>query len=371
MAIQIQSEKRWQLLKLLSNVDVGSVSLCQHTANWTSLTSIKSGVNEMAAQIVHAIVLPEGTDLEILKDIYGDQWFETLRTDTIENEGTSIAYVQVQKSAFASLNEPVSITDTIQIITGELKETEKADGMMSMPVATQVTVTTNVSEMVSDEMYKFQSILWASLSQSSVKPAQRKTVIMGALNAFWDFLNTFLDTLGSQTVTAKCDGAEPYGQGELFSRVISEIRRLEKRITTNDTGGIDTMDDAKLTELTASIQSLTEKMESLETRIAAAEKTETVEVPETVEATPIEVEKTEDVEAEKTEPVEDNRLTEALAALATITEKLEALDAKVVDTAAKTDALTHITKSPSIAEDAVPVTKAAKSRWDNLPMFRS
>ena len=78
----------------------------------------------MAGQVVQAIIVPENGNLELLKEIFGND-FDKIRTDMAEKDGdgTSVIYYQAQKSTIPKLGTPVAVGSSgVKVCAGQLSQ---------------------------------------------------------------------------------------------------------------------------------------------------------------------------------------------------------------------------------------------------------
>jgi hypothetical protein len=302
----------------------------------------------LAGQIVQAIIVPEGGDIELLKELFGED-FSKIEGAEVSTDGTSQVYTLAQKSDFSRLNAPVPIGDTaIKAITGE-PLAGKADAVtVTMPLQdTAATIThereISFGELLDHELYRCFDLIFGAFSQMMSTADQRRQIVMAALDALRAFLEVLLAQTGNQPVAGKAEERRPFGASEFTGQTIIELRKIEKRLMqkldglpkeNQDNGGID-MNAEETTALVKEVLCpLTEKVDALALKFDESQKLkEPVIDPNAA---------TVDPNAAKTEPVSKDEIVAALKAeMAPLLEKVEKLETAVADTAKKADALQH------------------------------
>lgn len=96
MPVSLATRAKREMVTLLSNVDVGFVSLVRHGANWTPFTAIKTGGgdNGMAGQVIQSILVPADTQVSILKEVYGQEWLDRVKTESSETFDQFVRLIQ-------------------------------------------------------------------------------------------------------------------------------------------------------------------------------------------------------------------------------------------------------------------------------------
>ena len=356
-----------------------------------------------AGQIVHAVIVPKGTDPAILKEIYGDNWPDEMPDAMSGDTGTSVTYVLNQKSEFLTLSQPKDFTmkdgkTKIQVVTGDLKPGKtKSDGILDLPdptgaIAEQANVVTDADTIacaVDDELWKLGRLVWTSLAMAGATPEQRLSMVTTGVSVFQAFMTDLLNQLGQQAVdgsaATKSDMGK-YGVGDMFHRVLGEIRGLKKAVTDNETkndkdkmsnaqtasnpsgktAAIGTKEDNDMGEITreefdgfkATVEGFSKKFDEFVEKAGKADATDSVA--------------TVDASAAKTDEPNLADIKTMIAELSTkFDAKVAELDTKVTDTAAKTDALQRSGKSANVVEDPTRVNGGKKSdcKWAELPQF--
>jgi hypothetical protein len=198
----------------------------------------------MAGQVVQAIIVPENGNLELLKEIFGND-FDKIRTDMAEQDGdgTSVIYYQAQKSAIAQLGKPVAVGSSgVKICTGKIDGESKAAAtpVLAMPlegVAATSEYPITFGCLLDDEYWRFNNLVWSAFSQTASSVEQRRQIIMTALDAFRAFLENLLTQTAEIALvvpkSAKRNEGDTegnsYGLSDLATRFLGELKKSERR----------------------------------------------------------------------------------------------------------------------------------------------
>lgn len=195
-----------------------------------------------AGQVVQAVIVPEGGNLELLREIFGED-FDKIRTDMAEVDGTSVVYTQAQKDRFANISDPWDVGDTgIKICTGVLSESAQKEMVESLPILPLEQVAglqvneypVTYGEMLRDQMWRCQDIIYGAISQAGATVEQRRVIVVAAVDALKAFLETLLVATTNMTVeipkASGRDEGQQYGFSDLSTRLIGEWKKLEKRL---------------------------------------------------------------------------------------------------------------------------------------------
>jgi hypothetical protein len=130
MPVSLATRAKREMVTLLSNVDVGFVSLVRHGANWTPFTAIKTGTgdNRMAGQVIQSILVPTDVDVSVLKEVYGQEWLSRVKTQDADTFDHFVRFTQRSEDDFDGASfHVVDVADTgAFFVCGTLKA-EKAD----------------------------------------------------------------------------------------------------------------------------------------------------------------------------------------------------------------------------------------------------
>ncbi|MBM3299002.1 MAG: hypothetical protein FJY85_03510 [Deltaproteobacteria bacterium] len=142
MPVQVKTRVKRDVVTLLSDVDVGFVSLVRHGANWTPFTAIKTDTGDvkMPGQVIQAILMPVDTDISVLQEIYGEEWFSQIRTDLIEKYDHFVRFTQRPEEDFceAGCGAAFHLLDAARtggyFVCGTLKAEKKDSNALLPPV---------------------------------------------------------------------------------------------------------------------------------------------------------------------------------------------------------------------------------------------
>lgn len=227
-----------QVVTWLSDLSVADITLVAHAASWMPIVALK-GDTDMAGGIVQAIIVPEGADIGILKELLGEE-YEKIKTDNTEQDNGSTVYVQANKADFDELNEPVPFRDTpIKFVTGKPKA-EKADA-----ITLQIVPPPEEPEIVEwtpdayDRLWKKEDSMMQLIRGAfgqNVTAEYRRQIVMVAIENFRASVDELITAVGDGAVeeqaykTDKSETSGSYGVGDLASRLVAEVKKTNKQM---------------------------------------------------------------------------------------------------------------------------------------------
>jgi hypothetical protein len=277
----------------MSDVDVQFVSLVEHAANRTPFVIMKQAGGDKMNKAVQAILIPSTVpEEEVQKEL------ENCRTDEVKDGGSFKLYVQADQSLFKEGTLDVMKKENgVMYIIGELSDgasAEKLDienGSVELKAANM--------EDLAYEFYGLGDIVLGALYQESLSSKERTTIILTAVKSFASFTETFLGSVSkdsikmiskdafpdrvhtlkkeeklpeSSTTSPVSDSPEsksddslpagdevPYVTEDRLQEMLSQMVESLKK-------------DLKITELSDSIKSVTEKVESLDASMTSTTK---------------------------------------------------------------------------------------------------
>jgi hypothetical protein len=360
----------------LTDPNCTHVSLVPKGANWHPFEVVKQEETAMPAQIIQAVLLPNGLTLdEMLKDpeceflapLSGVKFaksaikktanftaYHVVGTDQfVEGSLTGKALPNGALVTFGEL-VPGATQEKTTFITIDVDDEPEATMETCSPpenediveeIAAEVAEVNPAARIILAEIEVFQAVLSAALQQTIVSPQKRKDIIMTSAKSLLSFISSTLDTFD----TVSTDANDSDFQFRLSEKNAEDI--------SNDTGGINMFETKD--ELKQYILDTLKEFHAGE--IVEAVEAEAAEVAET---------KTETVEA----VVETPDTGEAIKAL---TDSVAAISAKLDDTVsvlsqdikavtAKQEALEHSTIGSHIHGQELVITnkKKAKATFD-------
>lgn len=348
MSIKITAKPKKDVITLLSDVDVGFVSLVKHGANWTPWAAIKNEGNTMPGQAIQSILMPIDKDISALKEQFGDQWFALVKSDDTVKFKEWKRYVQIPEDAFQehSRGAAFKVTDIPgggMFVCGTLKAA-KADALtlpdvmpMDTPVATvdmgQLQVT--FRDVFFDKVDSYVDVVRGIMSLNGDAKTRIRTHT-DAWKAVDDFVRTMLAQIGDQAV---------------------KLDRPEAGKSQKD--GDNIMNEDQIKALTAELGNtikteLVSGFEVIKTTLAELK-------PQKTDDNPV-VPQTDQVPA-------DASVSELKASLAELTAAVAGMKDEVKSLAQKTDALEHATVTQP-SDPADPASDPADDDVDENAPFK-
>lgn len=215
MPVQVETRAKRDVVTLLSNVDVGFVSLVKHGANWTPFTAIKNdcGDVEMAGQVIQAILMPTDKDVNDLKDLYGDAWFSRVKTGDVEKHEHFTRFIQRAEEDFSETTREAAfhLVDAGRtggyFVCGTLKAEKASADALTVPedsmAQTLVQVTREVNLSFADVFYRkideYLRIIESAM-ELHIDPEKRISAHNDAWKAIDEFVRAAFSKLGESAV---------------------------------------------------------------------------------------------------------------------------------------------------------------------------
>jgi len=233
MALETTYETVTTVVTFLEDIDVEFISQVPKGANWTPIHHIdKTATPEdgMPGQIIESIILPDTQEWEELIANPEFAWLADMTVSKTVKYGGCTKYAQLDKDVFTpdSLSAD-KLGDTGGLVVwGDVKPEHKTVVAKAVvwagkqPVAKASPLQQiipdgygpTVGNLISEELWRFQDIMWGALNQNAANPAKRTQIVMGALSNFWDFMQGILPTIGTQTVAKVEKSVESAGVDE-------------------------------------------------------------------------------------------------------------------------------------------------------------
>lgn len=189
------------------------LSIVNHGSNWTPFQMVvqksdgtigKEQGGEMPGAVIQSILLPGSKELD---ELAADPRYAWLRDMVAQVKKDNLAHTRftfVDRKKFdLSSFRSAPLGDSGALVTlGELSDEAKQDETVVTTVtkapadlvaAMQESQEDIIARLISDELWRFEDILFAAMRQTAAEPKKRKTTVMNALSALWDFLNNILD----------------------------------------------------------------------------------------------------------------------------------------------------------------------------------
>lgn len=220
MTVKITQEPRQDVVTFLGNVHAEEVSLVDHGANWTPFTTIKSafgaqGEDAMPGQIIQAILMPVDKNINSLRELYGDDWFNHVQANKCETVNKFNRYVQRPESDFREI-ERGALFKMIDIpkvggyfVVGEMHaEAKKQDtdfllipeSVVWATVATEpVTMEITFGDRFYDVLDNYERVVTGMMGLSQ-DPKIRIEAHQDAWEAVGEFVTGMLEKLGNKSV---------------------------------------------------------------------------------------------------------------------------------------------------------------------------
>lgn len=351
MAVQVTQEPREQVVTLISDVKLDEVSLVRHGANWTPFTIIKAegkpkGASQMPGQVIQAILMPVGKDIESLREQLGDEWYAGVKTDRcIKSDGWN-RYEQRPEADFVQHElegqvafKLLDIPTGGMFVAGELtKDAQKADGDallvpnddMWTTVATEpFTITYSFAELFWEKLAAYEGVITGVMSLET-DASKRIRAHQDAWKAVDDFVRAALDKIGSKSVKMN----KPNSAGD--QPVQGEPEMTKEEVQTLIKSGVD--------ETKAAVSGLTDRLAAIEDAVSKMAKTNE---PETNDGN------TNTQDAQDNQDTQFTELAEAFKNdMTSLNEMVANLATAVSGLSEKQDALQHsVIGTPSNPED--------------------
>lgn len=352
MPVSLVTRAKREMVTLLSNVDVGFVSLVKHGANWTPFTAIKtdSGDSGMAGQVIQSILMPAEADLGALREAYGEEWFNRVKTEDAETLDHFVRFTQRGEDEFnAAAFHLVDAAGTgAFFVCGALKaEKQDAAALMipSAPMSATLIEGSSEVRLSFGELF-FRKIdeyirIVESVMELTNDPATRINTHSEAWTAVDLFVRAALEKLGSEAVKfERPDRLIQAGDTTGVQGSPDTRRRKGSQMTKEDVQGIVAR------TVTQEVQTI------LQAELAAALKQGLTRVEEALGA----VEKITQAHGQAGQ-TQDPDLRSALDELS---QRLQAFESELKTVAKRQESLEHTTVSrPSLSED--PTAQADRS----------
>jgi|GEM_PF-6057204 len=393
-----KSEERLKPVILYENAKALWITLADRAANWTpwSKKSESGEVNDMAGEVIQAIIAPIGNDLEELRKILGEEQWKLLTTEKAEKHDDCVKYVQADEKRFEDLQASQVTESGIKLLYGKLRESKnavKAESEALIPFPAASGMPPEYGQTTSRSQESFSSQLWRK--SSALRDAITTAIELGgndwgkigtqcndAVDAFDEWLATALDRLEEATGTVSGQKSDPEPENEpekrrLWAKFNDWFKGQNKKpqVTAEKADKTHTIGENTMPEFTEdqlkefaanvaaqTVQQMVEKAESEEARKAdderlAAEKadkeTEKADLKAKLDAIEAKLGELTAQKSETTKTEIPDELAEAKATIATLQEQLGSLSEKM-------DRLQRTPGVPSSPEDK---TKSKPKKW--------
>jgi hypothetical protein len=328
MAVKLVTQESEKEVTLLKDADVEYVSLVRHGANRMPFRVVKQqkgGEKQNMRYAIQSIILPKGGELSSLAQTEGLEYLSEATSEHRKDFDDYFRLDQADPKMFDSESMKLLKVGNGWLLVGALQESEKGEGTLtlskdqveklaSLPAApmnaiigdpdaaAQMAMAASFRELFETELYAMLDIVHGALKQAAAEPKKRKTQIMGAIDAFKNFLSMGLDAIGGSpakmekferpNLTSKSEGDEEMDyKSEEFAKAVGDIVGpiVKDALTSlkdelkpeenaeNDNKGTDKANDEttpektektekadkRVAELESTVKALTEKIESL------------------------------------------------------------------------------------------------------------
>jgi len=225
MPVVVEKEKKTQEVNFLSDVDPTFVSLVQHGANRQPFRIVKSEVKGGERMFfVQSILLPNGVKLEDLAAKDDLRWLSDCSQDLTKSQdgyrkliqksmekfdADSMQLVKLDKSgAYALVGKLQGSPDGTEMTLGEeqLEALRKITSVLDEPLEPEQPapgVVRTFGEVFDMELFSMMDVIHGALRQKEQTPAQRRKIVLGAIDAFKSFMSMSLDQIGKEAVAVR------------------------------------------------------------------------------------------------------------------------------------------------------------------------
>lgn len=348
--VKLLTEEVEQEVTFLESVDPKFVSLVKHGANRMPFRVIKSekGGEQVDNLVIQSLLVPKGVEIGDVVAQEGCEFLNDLDTSKKKEFEEFVKYEQLPESDFVDESFKMSKIGESFAIVGELKDKEKTEGVISISKAdseklgnipaspmdatldvVQAAVLPSFRDLFERELNSMLDVVYGSLKQTSVEPAQRSETIIGAVDGFKRFLTVGLAAIGGGEVKFDKKIGEKGGETEMLQfeskeEFQKEVSGIVKPILTDF--GTELLKKLKADEEEDTERSNSEEEEKETKETSEENKTKTTEASE---------EKEKDGENEK---------EESKTSLDSIAETVKSLIEKV-------DAISNLTEGERGSDD--------------------
>lgn len=222
MAVKVVTETKDVEVKMLEDVDVDYVSLVRHGANKMPFRVIKSeegGGRSAMTVAIQSIILPTGVSMTDMAGKKGLEWMSDAKDDSVKEYDIYRKFEQLPITALKeSTCQLAKLGHGAWALVGELAEGQKSDGVLTLStdaagkladipeapmdvmfgsVDSAAAVAATFGQLFERELWSMVDVVQGTLKQSSGDPKKRKTAIVGAIDAFKNFMVVGLDAVGA------------------------------------------------------------------------------------------------------------------------------------------------------------------------------
>jgi septal ring factor EnvC (AmiA/AmiB activator) len=311
----------------------------------TTNTTTKSDIGDtpMAGEYIQAILGPITGDIDELKALLGEAEFAKFITEKAEKHDDVVKYVQAEEERFDSLDVAELGESQFKAIFGPLKNAEKMDSMMSMPLPVGVertdwdgnrVMTEPFNQQLDAKIWALKSAICASIDLKNDVATVKKDA-KAAILGFASWVDTALDTFeGSLPMVNAVKSDTKPKLSDRFRRFLgmSEVIN-DKTISSRDANSVNKGD----TEMTPEEIRVLIREENAGLAEAVAEKTaqETVRVmvekADADQKAKAESEEQKRLDAEKAD--REKKVDEMCETVKKLAEKAEKTDTETSDVA--------------------------------------
>jgi|GEM_PF-4194833 len=220
--VKIVSEEVEKDVTLLQDVDPEFVSLVRHGANRMPFRVVKKEKEggERMGLYIQSLLLSKGTKFDKITEIPELAYLSEAKTDQVQRFEGYDKYTQLDESKFVPETfKLVKVAEDAWALAGDLaagitpedalmvsEETARKAAELPVPPmdtvigdtaeARRASVIMSFGEHLHKEVDSMLSIVFGALKQAAADPARRKKVVLGAVDAFRNFLSVGLDVVG-------------------------------------------------------------------------------------------------------------------------------------------------------------------------------
>jgi hypothetical protein len=318
----------------------------------------KGGEKNNMRYAIQSIILPKGGELSDLAQTEGLEYLSEATSDHRKEFEDYFRLDQADPKVFDSESMKLLKVGNGWLLVGALTESEKAENALtlskdqvekleSLPAApmnafigdpdeaAQAAMAASFRELFETELYAMLDIVHGALKQAAADPKKRKSQIMGAIDAFKNFLSMGLDAIGGNS---------------------AKLEKFERQHSTSKSEG-DVNMDLKSEEFAKAVGDIVGPI----VKDALGKLKEELKPAETVdESTPVDAAKEAETEEgkEKTEKT-DSAVVELAATVKTLSEKVDSLGDQL-DTSPASEDTSEIEDKEKEAKEAQAKAKAEK-----------
>lgn len=260
MGVKVISEVKNKEVTFLTDVGVEFVSLVRHGANQMPFRVIKEEKGgESMNTIVQSILIPKTLNLSDLASEEELLWLNEVKKESSQDCDSYVKYNQIPvekfekdslsmvklhpKGAWAFVGKLGEGVDAKEALSLGKKDVSKLLAVpvsqMDQPIASipMPAYVLTFGEMFEKELYGFLDVVHGVMNQGSADKVQRKTTVVGAIDAFKNFLMMGLDAAEESAGS----GATKDATKEFVAAEFGKLKDMLQKAFTANKGGTTTM----------------------------------------------------------------------------------------------------------------------------------